>query len=170
MGLFDSVASKLKGSLADATKEVRVQHILVGTEREAVEIRKKIAKDGLDSFGDYAVQYSTCGSAKKRPDAKLAQLRGTPGEMIFRKGQTDKAFERAAFEGKIGTVQGPVKTKFGFHLIVVRDRTQGIGGSDSLKEAEGVETQAVKMEEEEKEPSKALTKKQLKAKRKRARG
>ena len=33
-------------------------------------------------------------------------------------------FEKAAFEGAIGAVLGPVKTQFGFHLIVVEDKKE----------------------------------------------
>eukprot|EP00281_Chroomonas_sp_CCMP1168_P004779 CAMPEP_0206268354 /NCGR_PEP_ID=MMETSP0047_2-20121206/31661_1 /ASSEMBLY_ACC=CAM_ASM_000192 /TAXON_ID=195065 /ORGANISM="Chroomonas mesostigmatica_cf, Strain CCMP1168" /LENGTH=118 /DNA_ID=CAMNT_0053696665 /DNA_START=72 /DNA_END=424 /DNA_ORIENTATION=- len=118
MGLFDGLVSKF----ADATREVTVQHILVEKEQEAVELRKKLAKEKnlAARFGEYAAQYSTCGSAKKTPDAKLAQLRGEPGEMKFRKGQTDKNFEKAAFEtAQVGKVAGPIKTKFGYHLMLV---------------------------------------------------
>lgn len=87
----ESVARiQLKETVADVTKRATVQHILVATEtvnpgrfnathacwceclcnasakQEALDIRKKIAKDGLESFGGYAAQYSTCGSAKKK--------------------------------------------------------------------------------------------------------
>ena len=40
-----------------------------------------------------------------QPDAKLAQLVGQPGEMTFRKGQTDKQFEEVCFEGKLNEVR-----------------------------------------------------------------
>lgn len=53
-----------------------------------------------------------------QPDAKLAQLVGLPGEMSFRKGQTDKEFEKVCFESELGVVHGPVKTQFGYHLIL----------------------------------------------------
>lgn len=174
MNLFDGIASKLKESVSDLTKEVKVQHILVESESQAVEIRKKISKEGLETFGKYAQTYSTCGSAKKAPDAKLAQLRGLPGEMVFRKGQTDKAFETAAFEGKVGTVQGPVKTKFGYHLILVNERSEGLGGGEeggSRADADASaqeEEESKQTESEATEMSKSASKKQLKAKKKRA--
>jgi peptidyl-prolyl cis-trans isomerase C len=35
----------------------------------------------------------------------------------FRKGQMVKPFDDAVFKGPLLSVQGPVKTQFGFHLI-----------------------------------------------------
>jgi peptidyl-prolyl cis-trans isomerase C len=35
-----------------------------------------------------------------------------------------KEFNEAVFEGPVGTIQGPVKTSFGWHLILVTDRKE----------------------------------------------
>eukprot|EP00282_Hemiselmis_andersenii_P018594 CAMPEP_0172044370 /NCGR_PEP_ID=MMETSP1041-20130122/26757_1 /TAXON_ID=464988 /ORGANISM="Hemiselmis andersenii, Strain CCMP439" /LENGTH=116 /DNA_ID=CAMNT_0012702853 /DNA_START=160 /DNA_END=506 /DNA_ORIENTATION=+ len=116
MNLFDG----LKNAIADATREVKVQHILVDKQSEAVDLRRRLEKEGLDSFGSFAQQYSTCGSSKKTPTAKMSQLRGEPGELVFRPGSMDKAFEKAAFDAApLNTLWGPVKSKFGYHLMVV---------------------------------------------------
>jgi len=56
---------------------------------------------------------------------------GQPGEMTFRKGQTDKDFETTCFESALGVVHGPVKTRFGFHLVLVNQRSQGLGAASS---------------------------------------
>jgi hypothetical protein len=61
-------------------------------------------------------------SSFSQPDAKLAQLVGLPGEMSFRKGQTDKEFEKVCFESTLGVVHGPVQTQFGHHLILPKGR------------------------------------------------
>lgn len=83
-------------------------HILVKTEQQARDILKKIDKGA--KFDQLAKQNSTCPSAKKGGDL---------GE--FRKGAMVPAFDKAVFaqgsENK--KVIGPVKTKFGFHLIQV---------------------------------------------------
>ena len=81
-------------------------HILVKTKDEANQIKKK-----LDSGGDFyqlAKKHSTCPSSKKGGDL---------GE--FRQGDMVKAFDQAVFKGPLLTVQGPIKTQFGFHLIKV---------------------------------------------------
>lgn len=80
------------------------RHILVKTEAEAKKIKQQLAQ-GKD-FGQLAKRHSSCPSAKKG---------GNLGE--FRRGQMVKAFDDVVFKKPILTVHGPVKTKFGFHLI-----------------------------------------------------
>ncbi|QBG35077.1 peptidylprolyl isomerase PpiC [Litorilituus sediminis] len=79
-------------------------HILVKTEKQALELKKQLDK-GAD-FAQLARKYSTCPSKKKGGDL---------GE--FRKGQMVKAFDDVVFKKPILKVHGPVKTKFGYHLI-----------------------------------------------------
>jgi peptidyl-prolyl cis-trans isomerase C len=79
-------------------------HILVKTEQQANEI-----KELLDNGGDFAKiarNFSLCPSKKKGGD--LGEFR--PGQMV-------KAFDNVVFKKPILTVHGPVKTKFGYHLI-----------------------------------------------------
>ena len=35
-----------------------------------------------------------------------------------------KEFNDAVFNGPVGVIQGPVKTQFGYHLILVTDRVE----------------------------------------------
>lgn len=79
-------------------------HILVKTEKEAKKLLLEIKK-GKD-FGLLAKKHSLCPSGKKGGDL---------GE--FRRGQMAKAFDDVVFKKEVLKVHGPVKTKFGFHLI-----------------------------------------------------
>lgn len=80
------------------------RHILVKSEKLAQELKAKIAK-GAD-FAQLAKKNSTCPSGKKGGD--LGEFK--PGQMV-------KAFDDVVFKKAILEVHGPVKTKFGFHLI-----------------------------------------------------
>ncbi len=80
------------------------RHILVKTKEEAELIKQKLAK-GAD-FSSLAKKHSICSSAKKGGD--LGEF--GPGKML-------KAFDNVVFKKALLTVHGPVKTKFGFHLI-----------------------------------------------------
>lgn len=82
------------------------RHILVKTEKKAKEIKDKIAK-GSD-FGQMAKKFSTCLSGKKGGD--LGELR---------RGQMVKAFDDVVFKKEVLKLHGPIKTRFGFHLIQV---------------------------------------------------
>lgn len=79
-------------------------HILVKTEKQALEIKAQLDKGG--DFAKLARKFSICPSGKKGGDL---------GE--FRSGQMVKAFDNVVFKREILKVHGPVKTRFGFHLI-----------------------------------------------------
>jgi len=79
-------------------------HILVKTDKQANEIKAQL-DNGAD-FTKLARKFSLCPSKKKGGD--LGEFR--PGQMV-------KAFDNVVFKKPILTVHGPVKTKFGYHLI-----------------------------------------------------
>ncbi|WP_075720705.1 peptidylprolyl isomerase [Roseburia sp. 499] len=95
-----------------AKPQVSAKHILVETEDSANDIAKEIA-DGL-AFEEAAKKYSTCPSKEQGGDLGY-----------FSRGQMVPEFEKAAFEGEIGKVIGPVQTQFGYHLIRVEDKKEG---------------------------------------------
>jgi peptidyl-prolyl cis-trans isomerase C len=79
-------------------------HILVKSEKQAKELLIQLQK-GKD-FATLAKRYSECPSGKKGGD--LGELK---------RGQMVKAFDDVVFKKPILTVHGPVKTRFGYHLI-----------------------------------------------------
>lgn len=97
--------------LFEAQAQVKAKHILVENEDSANDIAKEIAK-GL-AFEEAAKKYSTCPSKEQGGDLGY-----------FSKGQMVPEFEKAAFEGEIGKVIGPVQTQFGYHLIWVDDKKE----------------------------------------------
>ncbi|NQZ31023.1 MAG: peptidylprolyl isomerase [Oceanospirillaceae bacterium] len=80
------------------------RHILLKTKDEALRIKEQLEK-GAD-FSSLAKKHSKCPSAKKGGDL---------GE--FKAGVMVKAFDQVVFKKALLTVHGPVKTKFGYHLI-----------------------------------------------------
>ena len=79
-------------------------HILVKTEKEALALKDKLSKGG--NFSELARKHSICPSKKKGGD--LGEFR--PGQMV-------KAFDNIVFKKEVLKIHGPVKTKFGYHLI-----------------------------------------------------
>lgn len=92
--------------------QVSAKHILVETEELAHRVAEEMT-EGL-TFAEAARKYSTCPSKDKGGDLGY-----------FSKGQMVPEFEKAAFEGEIGKVLGPVQTQFGYHLILVEDKKNG---------------------------------------------
>ncbi|MFA5452111.1 MAG: peptidylprolyl isomerase [Candidatus Methanomethylophilaceae archaeon] len=89
-------------------KKACAAHILVKTEKEAKDLLDRINKG--EKFEDLAKKYSTCPSGKKGGDLGW-----------FGRGDMVAPFETATFSANKGSVVGPVKTEFGWHLILVKD-------------------------------------------------
>lgn len=86
-----------------------VRHILVKDITQAEALKKKL-KDGAD-FAKLAKQHSTCSSAKRG---------GELGEV--KKGQLVPVIDKLVFSAPENVLQGPVKSKFGYHLLEVKFR------------------------------------------------
>jgi foldase protein PrsA len=97
----------------DTPAQVCAKHILVHDLATANSV--EAALKGGAKFEDVAKQYSTDPGSKDKG--------GDLG--CFRRGQMVPAFEKAAFSLPIGPVSAPVKSPFGYHIIVVSSRTPG---------------------------------------------
>lgn len=92
-------------------EEIRARHILVKTEQEAKDVIA--ALEGGKSFADLAKEKSTDAAAEG----------GDLG--YFSKGRMVPEFETAAFGLEKGAyTKTPVKTQFGYHVILVEDKRQ----------------------------------------------
>jgi len=90
-------------------KSVNASHILVANQRDAEGIMIRLSKG--ENFSDLAKRFSKCPSKSKG---------GNLG--WFGKGEMVPEFEKACFEGQKGQVVGPVKTQFGYHIIMINDQ------------------------------------------------
>ncbi len=86
------------------------RHLLVDTEEQCNELKSKI--ENGESFADIAKQFSNCPSSNNGGD--LGEF--GPGQMV-------KEFDEVVFSADLNTVQGPVKTQFGYHLLEVTSRS-----------------------------------------------
>ena len=85
------------------------RHILVDSEEICLELKKEI-EQGSD-FANVAKDNSSCPSSAQGGD--LGEF--SPGMMV-------PEFDKVVFSAPINTVQGPVKTQFGYHLLEVTSR------------------------------------------------
>lgn len=83
---------------------MKIRHILVQHNYQAEDIVRLLEK-GVD-FAQLAEKYSLCSSAKAGGD--LGDLAGK---------SLDEDFELATKRLKVGETSGPVRTRFGYHLI-----------------------------------------------------
>jgi peptidyl-prolyl cis-trans isomerase C len=91
-------------------KKARASHILVPTEQQCNDLKAQIEKGS--SFAELAKKHSKCPSGKEGGD--LGEF--SPGMMV-------PEFDKVVFSAEVGKVQGPVKTQFGYHLILITSRS-----------------------------------------------
>ena len=87
------------------------RHILVSSEEQCKDLKTQI-EDGAD-FAELAKQHSSCPSGAQGGD--LGEF--GPGMMV-------PEFDQVVFSADVNTVQGPVQTQFGYHLLEVTSRTE----------------------------------------------
>ena len=87
------------------------RHILVSTEEQCNDLKSQI--EGGADFADLAKQHSSCPSGAQGGD--LGEF--GPGMMV-------PEFDQVVFSADVNTVQGPVQTQFGYHLLEVTSRTE----------------------------------------------
>ena len=131
---FDKIAKAFENQEYGTPREyeqtnARASHILVASEEQANDIKAKLASGELD-FAGAAMSFSTCNSASK--GGKLGKF--NPGSMVaefddvvfglYDTGELNPKNDAALFKPKYeeGIVHGPVKTKFGYHLIKIDSR------------------------------------------------
>jgi peptidyl-prolyl cis-trans isomerase C len=87
------------------------RHILVDTEEKCQSLKDEIA--GGADFADLAKEHSSCPSGQQGGD--LGEF--GPGMMV-------KEFDDVVFTADLNSVEGPVQTQFGYHLLEVTSRTE----------------------------------------------
>ncbi|NKI15791.1 peptidylprolyl isomerase [Spongiibacter sp. KMU-166] len=86
------------------------KHILVKNFEQANKLLERLRKG--ESFEALAKKYSTCPSGKRGGD--LGEVR--PGQMV-------PVIDKLIFKGALRKTHGPIKSKFGYHLVQVYFRS-----------------------------------------------
>jgi len=107
----EDVANELRDFPMDWTR-VCASHILVATQDEANDVQSRLA-DG-EAFADLAIELSTdVASGANGGDLGCAPPSGYVGP-----------FGDATMSADVGVTTDPVETEFGYHLILVNERTE----------------------------------------------
>ncbi|MDD4973897.1 MAG: SurA N-terminal domain-containing protein [Bacteriovorax sp.] len=116
---LQSMFNERKPSL-DKPEEVKARHILLMAEgKKDADLKvaiEKIAKEvNPSNFAKMADKYTEDPSGK-----------GKGGDLgTFGKGRMVPEFDQVAFTQKPGTVSAPIKTQFGYHLLLVEKKIEG---------------------------------------------
>ena len=87
------------------------RHILVETEEKCLELKERI--EAGEDFAAIAQAHSSCPSKAQGGDLG----RFSPGMMV-------PEFDKVVFSADVNSLQGPVKTQFGYHLLEVTERSE----------------------------------------------
>lgn len=113
----EELSDRYDAALMDLT-EACVSHILVETEEEALEAKARI--EAGESFADVAMDVGTDGTAANGGELGCSPLSNYVPE-----------FAVGAYEAPLNETSEPVRSQFGYHLILVTERT-----TTPLEEAE----------------------------------
>ena len=140
---FDKIVKENGEDCLKKPESVTASHILLkctdedadAKKAEIIKLRERILAG--EKFADVAKETSDCPSKANG---------GSLGE--FGRGQMVPEFEVASFTQEIGKVGEPVKTKFGWHIILVEARSEG--GKITFDDVkEGLKTQIKRTKESE---------------------
>ena len=106
-GLIFIGNTQIGAKMNTSIREVNAKHILVETQKEALDLKQKIENKEI-TFEEAAEKYSKCPSGQNGGDLGY-----------FRRGMMVKPFEDVAFASDLNKVSDPVETQFGWHLIKV---------------------------------------------------
>lgn len=128
-------------------ESIHLSHILVESEKDAKDVLARLKKG--DKFGDIAGQVSICPSKDVKGD-----LDWMP------RGSLAPEIEDVAFALKNDQITGPVKTKFGYHVILMHDKRPARENSyEQVKELIMEQIKFLKQQEQYEKIAEALRKK-----------
>jgi parvulin-like peptidyl-prolyl isomerase len=85
---------------------MEISHILVQHEYEAQDLLRKLSEG--QAFAELAKKFSRCSSAASG---------GSLGDISSKMHLLDEAFREVCAVIPVGEIRGPIRTRFGFHLI-----------------------------------------------------
>lgn len=128
-------------------ESIHLSHILVESEKDAKDVLARLKKG--EKFGDIASQVSVCPSKDVKGD-----LDWMP------RGSLAPEIEDVAFTLKNDQIQGPVKTKFGYHVLLMHDKRPARENSyDQVKDMIMEQLKFLKQQEQYEKIAEALRKK-----------
>src|SRR6185503_1833390 len=118
--IWTFAALLLAPGLLRGAEEVKASHILVRSQDEADIVRNEIMEKGGDRKAVMAA------ARKHSKDTTTKRAGGTLGWLTRQKMVGE--FSEATLDLKVGEVSQPVKTQYGWHLILLEDRREQQAG------------------------------------------
>ncbi|CAJ1946926.1 unnamed protein product [Cylindrotheca closterium] len=114
--------SKIQKDFAALTRRVTARHILVSNQEVALALKRKIREQTIEKE-EFVVDIFEQAAKKYSKDETTNFRGGLLGELVPQGYCQSEALEEACFQVPLGLLEGPVQTDFGYHLLLVTERT-----------------------------------------------
>lgn len=113
---------KIQQDLAALTRRVTARHVVVANEEIALALKRKIRKECMEK--QYYVVDALDQAAKKYSQDETTNYRGgLIGELVPQGYCQSRILDQACFQVPLGSLEGPIQSEVGYHLLLVTERT-----------------------------------------------
>lgn len=119
-----SPLDKIRKDLNALTRRVTARHILVppNAKEVALTLKQRIRNQALDD-DRFVIDIFEEAAKKYSADETTNYRGGLLGELVPQGYCRSAELDRACFEVPLGTIEGPLETSYGYHLLLVSERT-----------------------------------------------
>ena len=117
-------ADRIRNDFLALSRRQTSRHILLPRSQEAALALKQKLRNRVDGGGEFVVDTFAAAARRYSLDAQTKEQGGLLGELVPQ-GYVSSApeLDRACFEAPLGEVFGPIESDYGFHLLLVCERT-----------------------------------------------
>lgn len=114
--------NKVQKDLAALTRRVTARHILVANPEIALALKRKI-RDECAEKQVYVVDIFEQAAQKYSQDETTNQRGGLLGQLVPQGYCRSPKLDAYCFQAPLGTLEGPLESEFGYHIVLVTERT-----------------------------------------------
>jgi peptidyl-prolyl cis-trans isomerase C len=117
-----SAWNKVQNDLAALTRRVTARHILVANEEIALALKRKMRDECVEKEA-YVVEVFEQAAQKYSRDETTNQRGGLLGDLVPQGYCRSPQLDQYCFQVPLGSLEGPLESEFGYHLVLVTERT-----------------------------------------------
>ena len=121
-GFINEAFTKVQKDFQALTRRVTAYHIMVANEEIAVALKRKIREECIKK-DEFVVDVFESAANKYSQDDTTNRQGGLLGELVKQGYCQSPILDKACFELPLGLLEGPLKSEYGYHLVLVTERT-----------------------------------------------
>lgn len=119
----DSALERIYKDLNALTRRVTARHILLPVNKDvALALKQRIRTQSMEN-DRFVVDVFEEAAKKYSQDETTSYRGGLLGELVPQGYCRNAELDRACFEVRLGEIEGPLETNYGYHLLLVSERT-----------------------------------------------